>query len=251
MYLAKKLKQYRLQKGLTQEEVATRIGVTGQAVGKWEREECYPDISLLPGLSSLFGVTVDELLGMGDINREIMRRKVYEKINSLGSQKKYIEIVEILEEQQKLFPNDFLLDLGIALALSKDNSDRPLRLVEQAKEESMSRSCKYRCTLVAELAIMYKMYGHVERGISTARSLPHFRESRELLIPYLLPKSSRESFLREVLPEIISLISLLINSTTPVNEEILNYLHFGSEIKPFDPVKDLKNILLFLEKNNT
>ena len=74
------LREKRIEKGLTQEDLAVRIGVTGQAVGKWERDECYPDITLLPGLAKIFGVTVDELIGIEEFNtqekiREIQNRK--------------------------------------------------------------------------------------------------------------------------------------------------------------------------------
>lgn len=63
----------RKQKGLTQEELAQALGVTNQAVSKWESGQCCPDIQLLPNLAKLFEVTVDELLGcnsakgLGDI----------------------------------------------------------------------------------------------------------------------------------------------------------------------------------------
>ncbi|MBR6536202.1 MAG: helix-turn-helix transcriptional regulator [Lachnospiraceae bacterium] len=63
----------RKQKGLTQEELAKTLGVTNQAVSKWESGQCCPDIQLLPDLAKLFEVSVDELLGcsstkgLGDI----------------------------------------------------------------------------------------------------------------------------------------------------------------------------------------
>ena len=54
---------YRKAHGLTQSEFGELLGVSTQAVSKWERELCYPDIFLLADISNLIGVSVDELLG--------------------------------------------------------------------------------------------------------------------------------------------------------------------------------------------
>lgn len=51
----------RKQKGLTQEELANVLGVTNQAVSKWESAQCCPDIQLLPDIAKLFGVSIDVL----------------------------------------------------------------------------------------------------------------------------------------------------------------------------------------------
>ncbi|MBQ8894538.1 MAG: helix-turn-helix transcriptional regulator [Clostridia bacterium] len=48
--------------GMTQQEVADRLNVSNKAVSRWEREETAPDLSLIPALAELFGVTCDELL---------------------------------------------------------------------------------------------------------------------------------------------------------------------------------------------
>ena len=63
----------RKQKGLTQEELANALGVTNQAVSKWESAQCCPDMQLLPDLAKIFDVSIDELIGykstegLGDI----------------------------------------------------------------------------------------------------------------------------------------------------------------------------------------
>ena len=47
--------------GMTQGELAVRLGVTPQAVSKWERGQCAPDIAFFPSLATLFGVAIDTL----------------------------------------------------------------------------------------------------------------------------------------------------------------------------------------------
>lgn len=53
----------RREKGLTQEALANRLGVTNQAVSKWESDACCPDVMLLPPLSDALGLTLDALFG--------------------------------------------------------------------------------------------------------------------------------------------------------------------------------------------
>lgn len=61
MTLGKKMAELRRVKGMTQDEVAEELGVSAQAVSKWENDVSCPDIMLLPHISELFQVTIDEL----------------------------------------------------------------------------------------------------------------------------------------------------------------------------------------------
>ena len=63
--IANKLQQMRKKNGLSQEELAAKMGVTRQAVSKWERAESAPDMENLILLAKLYGVTIDELLNTG------------------------------------------------------------------------------------------------------------------------------------------------------------------------------------------
>ena len=54
---------YRKRQGLTQEELAKKLGVTNQSVSKWESAQCCPDIGLLPLLADIFEISIDELFG--------------------------------------------------------------------------------------------------------------------------------------------------------------------------------------------
>ena len=58
--LSKKIKDFRKRKRITQRELGEMLEVSSQAVSKWEREDCYPDISLLPVIADTIGCKVDD-----------------------------------------------------------------------------------------------------------------------------------------------------------------------------------------------
>lgn len=68
--IGENIRNFRKKNDLTQEELAERLGVTYQSVSRWENGATYPDLELLPAISELLSVTVDELLGMPQIEKE-------------------------------------------------------------------------------------------------------------------------------------------------------------------------------------
>ena len=91
--LSTKIKELRLRDGRTQEELAESVGVTAQAVSRWENEACYPDMELIPSIANYFHVSIDELFGY-DNDRE---RK----------------IDEIIKRSEELHRVDWGEDIGI------------------------------------------------------------------------------------------------------------------------------------------
>lgn len=63
MTIGKNIKRLRQNKGLTQEQLGEILGITGQAVSKWENGSALPDLPALPTLAEYFGITIDELMG--------------------------------------------------------------------------------------------------------------------------------------------------------------------------------------------
>ena len=62
--LGKRIVFHRKRLGLTQDALAELMGVTAQAVSKWENDQSCPDIGALPKLAEIFGISTDELLGV-------------------------------------------------------------------------------------------------------------------------------------------------------------------------------------------
>lgn len=63
IYFGQRISQLRRENGMTQETLAQKLGISNQAVSKWESDQCCPDIMQLPQLADLFGITLDALFG--------------------------------------------------------------------------------------------------------------------------------------------------------------------------------------------
>lgn len=78
--IGKKLYELRKQSGFTQDYVAEKLGVSAQAVSKWENDIACPDIMTLPHIAELYGITIDELFK----NEEIQSKVKYEKTDKIN-----------------------------------------------------------------------------------------------------------------------------------------------------------------------
>lgn len=99
----KRLKEFRKKKNFTQKEVATRIGVSEQAVSKWENGECLPDVCNLKLLAKLLHISVDTLLDTENDKPE----KVIETIKIGGAEFEIIEKPEIILAGKIIYAKDY------------------------------------------------------------------------------------------------------------------------------------------------
>ena len=115
MTLGKRIATFRKEKGITQEELAQMLDISGQAVSKWENDLTCPDINTLPRLAQILGVTVDELL----------------------SGKKESAVVIVPEEQRKNIKD---MTLRLVVDESRGNKVRinlPVLMIKMALEMGM------------------------------------------------------------------------------------------------------------------
>ena len=69
-YFGKNIRNLRKNKNLTQEQFAESLGVSFQAVSRWENCVTYPDVELIPLIARFFGVTIDEIFGIPEENKK-------------------------------------------------------------------------------------------------------------------------------------------------------------------------------------
>ena len=78
--IGKKLYDLRKQSGFTQDYVAEKLGVSAQAVSKWENDIACPDIMTLPKIAEIYGITIDELFKNEEVHSKVKYEKT-EKVN--------------------------------------------------------------------------------------------------------------------------------------------------------------------------
>ena len=119
LMIGDKIKKLRRSKDLTQEELATHLGISYQAISKWERNDGYPDITMLPALANYFEISVDELIGMNEIYSSNKLEEINQKWLENRALGKHKENVELMRSALKTYPNNGLLLIQLTSSLEK------------------------------------------------------------------------------------------------------------------------------------
>lgn len=136
--IGKQIKALRIQKGITQEELANSIGISYQAVSKWENGVTMPDIQLLPSLSIYFGVTIDELF-------QLTEEAQLQRIDNMLENERFIS------EEKFKYAEDFLH----SVIKDKANWYKPYRLLADLYN-SKGKACKAVASEYARKAVILK-----------------------------------------------------------------------------------------------
>ncbi len=179
MNIGNKIKELRKQRGITQEQLANSIGVSFQAVSKWENNIALPDISLAPALANYFGVSMDILF---DFNL----KEIEEKAFAIAKESwKYRDsdrdkARSIIDGGLAIYPdNDILLNNRLYVMSSKESPDEvieiALKIIDFSKDEAIKLdACRF-------LAYAYKAKGDLESARKAIDIIPDIRFSNQRL----------------------------------------------------------------------
>ena len=247
LLIGETIKRLRRERDLTQEEMAAHLGVSFQSISKWERGDGYPDITMLPALANYFGISVDELLGVS----EIEKRERYDAINRTwaenNTQKRNAENVALMRQSLKAFPNDALLLVQLSTSLEKlDGTEEEKRrhLLESiAVQEQILRGedSEVRGATMYNICHAYWKAGEHDKALEQAKKLPNLYKARENALVYFLEGEEKRQAAREAL--------------TPLAWAIVHHLSALAEPEN-DPAyreraKQILALLLACDKENT
>ena len=102
--LAENPKKLRLERGMTQEQLAVYLGISFKTVSRWETGSSYPDLELIPMIADYFGISMESLLGVANEDREQACKEMYDQLQKCPYDSP--ERTEQLLKMHKEFPKD-------------------------------------------------------------------------------------------------------------------------------------------------
>ena len=184
MNIGNKIKELRKQRGITQEQLASSIGVSFQAVSKWENNITLPDITLAPALAAYFGVSMDELFGF-DL------KEIESAVESIVNEAyKYRESdlkrsKDILKEGLCRYPdNEILLNNLLYVLNYPKDPDETITIASSLIERTKQPDIKY--DALRFLAYAYKAKGDLKSAEAAIGQIPEIYFTKLTEMAYLL-----------------------------------------------------------------
>ncbi len=218
--LGTKIRELRKSDGRTQDDLAEALGVTPQAVSRWESGGSYPDIEMIPAIANYFHISIDELFGYHDAREEKIKTILESASETMLKQghsmhrgclsKDFSEVVDMLRNASEEFPNEPKILLTLARALwmwgwseygaqvkANDSSgvieddteynaqntywQEAVRTYERMLK--LDPSAEDRATAIHQLTSLYCSMGEYEKAKILANNQNSLTVSKEILLP--------------------------------------------------------------------
>ena len=116
--IGERIRLLRKKNDVTQDRLAEHLGVTPQAVSRWESGVCYPDMNYLPAIADYFSVTMDDLLCYTGVQKAARVKEYLEEVEHLLDRDRVTDALEVLRRAMADIPSDHSLQLEAAGVLS-------------------------------------------------------------------------------------------------------------------------------------
>lgn len=262
--IGSKIHELRKAKCVTQETLATALGITGQAVSRWEAGGSYPDMEVIPAIANYFGISIDELFGYKS-NRDVKIDAVIEKVNSYhirsrGDDEWVDECLGIIREGLAEFPQNERLIITLAETMSEAGWRRHKEWVYyddegfmrhnydvHRKNEYWNEAIKISEQLVGIaadntivtraiylLVTLYRNLGENGRAVIYAERMPKIEHCREIMLAWASDGKQEAAYIGDLLLKMASRFSQQI-----IYGLINNVHHFESDM----PIEKIKGVI--------
>ncbi len=182
--IGNKIKELRKKRGLTQEQLAEIIGISFQAVSKWETNIALPDVTLIPKIAGFFGVTTDEIFNFSlkEIEEDVRTicDNAYKFRESDPAKSR-----EILEEGLKKYPeNDIILNNMLYTIDYSVRPDETIKIANNLIAQTSQNDVKY--DALRFLAYAYKEKGELDLTKKALEQIPEIYFTKLTEVAFLM-----------------------------------------------------------------
>ena len=221
------IKNLRKEHRVTQEDLAAAIGVTPQAVSRWEGESGYPDIELLPAIADFFAVSIDELIGYRQSEREMELTQIKKELARLKEVGTLDERVAFARNALIRFPGDDEIKESLAVSLFFIYDDRKDEaalaeaetLCKSVMESSTDLDMKY--DAINTLISIYEKTGNIEKAYQTAQMLTPMKYCREFALSSGIGDSKTEWYIQDEIDKLADCLGTAIQNLV-LNDDLPN-----------------------------
>lgn len=227
--LGNNIKRYRKDRKITQEQLAQVLGVSDQAVSRWENGMTYPDIELLPTIALYFGVTMDDLMGMEAFKDESEIEEILKKRQELKNRGEVLKSCELMRKAAKRYPKNYeiLSKLVSDLLFASNTTDEEIARNNLHEAESLINRILAECpdenlcrTMIGQKVWLLHMLDRTDEAVALAEnSLPSMDDCRESFMNVLLSGEKKREFCRKYLLDLYFEMWLTIESYADINCE--------------------------------
>lgn len=175
--IGENIRKYRRERELSQEMLAERLGVSFQAVSKWERGETYPDVTLLPAIANFFHVSVDTLLGTEEIKESEAVADIVAACAAHDNHYESDKLLGAVEAGLARFPNNFELLAWYGYALQNKDPGKCVEVCRYVLDNCTDQGI--RNWVQSTLCYGYAKRGDRDKAIQCAGELPSYYGTRE------------------------------------------------------------------------
>ena len=226
-----KIKNLRKLTGRKQEDLAIALGVTPQAISRWEANGGYPDIEMIPSIANYFHITIDELFGYNNDRDKIIQEYNDKAQRLLNNNDDMMECIALLRRGLEEFPGRVDFKLKLACALNKQgwrmNGEVPNIFWEEASklyEELLA----YDQSSIIPLISIYSLLGKHEQAEKKASEQPDLALCKQVLLGNLgsigsiRDEKKAEQYRSEAVLKLLHAFRKSLDEAIVCNTELMN-----------------------------
>ena len=232
----------RKEKNITQEALAKTVGVSVAAVSKWESNNSYPDITLLPSIARFFNTSIDKLLNYEkDISNEDVM-EIVKKSASLFEKDTVENAIKTCEAYLKEYPNNIFLKFRMAslymvsIPSSKDEEEAKVMLnksIDLFEESAKSSEIEISEVSKYSLSSLYSMNKDFKKAEEVLLSLPKITADRDDMLVGLYINQNKKDEATELLR------TLTYKKLSSLKMSLDSYVSLFAQDKDYDRVKEV------------